>query len=264
MIIIKVGGGRSINWDYLAEDLSTIQEKFIVVHGANAWMKDISEKLGVAEKIITSPSGHVSRYTDSQTMEILTMVYSGLVNKKIVACFQKHGINAVGLSGADGKLWLARKKEAILAKIGTKTKLVTDSLTGKVEKVNTDLIKILLKGNFTPVVTIPAITKDGELVNVDNDRAVSVMAKVLKVKTLIFLFEESGLLQKSDDPESKIDRISKEKLNKYIDITEGRMKKKLLGVKEAMALGVKSVYFSDGRIKNPLSSAIKGKGTVIN
>jgi len=76
--------------------------------------------------------------------------------------------------------------------------------------------------------------------------------------------EESGLLQKSDDPESKIDRISKEKLNKYIDITEGRMKKKLLGVKEAMALGVKSVYFSDGRIKNPLSSAIKGKGTVIN
>ena len=87
MIIIKVGGGRSINWDYLAEDLSAIQEKCIVVHGANAWMKDISEKLRITEKIITSPSGHVSRYTDSQTMEILTMVYSGLVNKKIVACF---------------------------------------------------------------------------------------------------------------------------------------------------------------------------------
>lgn len=264
MIIVKVGGGKSINWDYLARDLSSINEKIIIVHGANAWMKDISKKLGFTERMITSPSGHISRYTDSKTMEILTMVYCGLVNKKIVSCLQKHGINAVGLSGADGKLWLGRKKEAILSKVGSKTKIITDSLTGKVESVNVELINMLLNKNYTPVVTIPAITADGDLINVDNDRAVSVMAKDLKVKILVFLFEAVGLLENPDDPTSKIDRIKKDNLEKYISLSEGRMKKKLLGVKEAFAEGVQTVYFGDGRIKKPVSSALNGAGTVIN
>lgn len=264
MIIVKVGGGKSINWDYLARDLSSIKEKFIIVHGANSWMKEISEKLRFTEKMIVSPSGHISRYTDSKTIELLTMVYSGLINKKIVSCLQKHGLNAVGLSGADGKLWLGRKKEAILSKVGTKTKIITDSLTGKVESVNAELIIMLLNKNYTPVITIPAITIDGELINVDNDRAISVMAKDLQVRTLVFLFEESGLLEKFNDPTSKIDRINKDDLEKYIKSSEGRMKKKLLGVKEAFAVGVQTVYFGDGRIKNPVSSALKGTGTVIN
>lgn len=264
MIIVKVGGGKSINWDYLARDLSSINDKFIIVHGANAWMKDISKKLGFTEKMITSPSGHISRYTDSTTIELLTMVYCGLVNKKIIACFQKNGINAVGLSGADGKLWLGRKKEAILSKVGNKTKIITDSKTGKVESVNVELIKILLKNCYTPVITIPAITSNGELINVDNDRAVSVMAKDLKVKILVILFEAAGLLENPDDPTSKIDRIKKDNLEKYISLSEGRMKKKLLGVKEAFTGGVQTVYFGDGRIEKPVSQALKGKGTVIN
>ncbi|OGG02668.1 acetylglutamate kinase [Candidatus Gottesmanbacteria bacterium RBG_16_37_8] len=264
MIIIKVGGGKAINWDYLAEDLSSINEKYIIVHGANAFMKEISNKLGITQNLITSPSGHISRYTDAKTLELLTMVYCGLVNKKIVSCLQKHKINAVGLSGADGKLWLGIKKETILSKVGTKTKIITDSLTGKVESVNVELISMLLDKNYTPVITIPAITKDGELINVDNDRAVSVMAKDLQVKTLVFLFEESGLLEKFNDPTSKIDRINKDDLEKYLESSEGRMKKKLLGVKEAFAFGVKSVYFGDGRIEKPVSQALKGNGTVIN
>ena len=263
MILIKVGGGKNINWDNIAKDISAFKEPVIVVHGANAWMRNFAEKLGKNEKIILSPSGHTSRYTDSQTMDLLTMVYSCLINKKIVACLQKYKINAVGLSGADGKLWLGKRKEAILAKVGSKTKLITDSQTGKVESVNTKLINLLIKGGFTPVITIPAITHSGELINVDNDRAVSVMAKDLKLKTLIFLFEESGLLENPSDKSSKIDRIKKDELDSYINSTEGRMKKKLLGVKEAFAFGVENVYFGDGRIKNPVTNALAGKGTVI-
>lgn len=264
MIIIKVGGGKNINWDYIAQDIATLKEPIIIVHGANAAFKDMSEKLGVTEKIIESPSGHTSRYTDNQTLELLTMVYSGLINKKIVACFQKYGVNAVGLTGADGKLWLGKRKEAILAKVGSKTKLITDSLTGKVESVNTKLLNVLIKSSFTPVITIPAITASGELINVDNDRALGVMARDLQVKTLVILFEAPGFMKKLDDPTSKVSHINIKEIEKFLDKAEGRMKKKLLGVSEAIDAGVTNIYFGDGRIKNPVSQAMKGKGTTIN
>lgn len=263
MIIIKVGGGKNINWDYIAQDIATLKEPIIIVHGANSALKDISEKLGITEKIIESPSGHTSRYTDNQTLELLTMVYSGLINKKIVACFQKYGVNAVGLTGADGKLWLGKRKEAILAKIGSKTKIITDSLTGKVESVNTKLLNVLIRASFTPVITIPAITASGELINVDNDRALAIMARDLKVKTLVFLFEAPGYMKKLDDLSSKVAHINIKEINKFLENTEGRMKKKLLGVSEAINYGVTYIYFGDGRIKNPVSNALSGKGTII-
>src|SRR3989338_4023245 len=264
MIIIKAGGGKYINWNYIAQDIATLNEQTIIVHGANAAFKEISQKFGLSEKIIQSPSGNTSRYTDNQTMELLTMVYSGLINKKIVSCLQKHGINAVGLSGADGKLWLGKKKDAILAKVGSKTKLITDSLTGKVESVNTKLISILTRGGFTPVITIPAITDSGELINVDNDRALAVMARDLKVRTLVILLEAPGFMEKLDDPSSKVSHIDIEDIDKFLEKSEGRMKKKLLGVTEAINAGVTNIYFGDGRIKNPVSQAMKGKGTTIN
>lgn len=264
MIIIKAGGGKDINWDFIAQDIATRNEQIVIVHGANAAFKEISKRLGMSEKIILSPSGHTSRYTDMETMELLTMVYSGLMNKKIVACLQKYGVNAVGLSGADGKLWLGKRKDAILAKVGSKTKLITDSLTGKVESVNTNLIKILLTGGFIPVITIPAITVSGELINVDNDRALSVMARDLKVKTLVILFEAPGFMDKLNDPSSKVSHIDIEDIDLFLEKSEGRMKKKLLGVKEAINSGITNIYFGDGRIKNPISSALKGNGTTIN
>ena len=264
MIIVKVGGGKDINWDYIAQDTAALKEPVVIVHGANEVFTEISEKFGKAERMIVSPSGHVSRYTDLETMNLLTMVYSGLMNKRIVACLQKYGVNAVGLTGADGKLWLGKRKKAILAKDGTKTKLVTDSLTGKVESVNTKLINVLLEGGFTPVITIPAITTSGELINVDNDRALAVMARDLQVKTLVILFEAPGLMEKLDDPSSKITHINKEELKKFLDNFEGRIKKKLLGVSEAASAGVTNIYFGDGRIINPISSALKGQGTAIS
>lgn len=263
MIIVKIGGGKNINWNYIAKDIINISEKMVIVHGANAWMKETAEKLGVTERMILSPSGHTSRYTDEAAMEVLIMVYDGLINKKIVACLQKYKVNAVGLSGADGKLWLGTKKDAIFSKEGDKIKLVSDSLTGKVDKVNTSLIKLLLHGGYLPVITIPAITPDGELINVDNDRAVAVMARDLKVKKIVMLFEAPGLLENPKNEATKIPKITRNKLEFYIDKMEGRMRKKLLGVKEALSFGVKKIYFGDGRIKNPILKALKGEGTVI-
>lgn len=264
MLIIKVGGGKDINWDYIAQDLKSLNKEVVLVHGANYWMKQISEKLGIQEKFITSPSGYLSRYTDDKTMELLTMVYSGLVNKKIVSVLQKYGINAVGLTGADGKLLQGVRKESIFAKEGAKVKVIHDSKTGKIKSVNTKLLKLLVNNGFVPVVTIPAITDDGELINVDNDRLVAQLAKALKAETVVMLFEAAGLLMDKKNELSKIDNIDKNEIDNFLKTTDGRMQKKLMGVKEAISYGVKNIYFGDGRIKNPITSALSGKGTVIS
>ena len=113
MILIKIGGGSQLNLPAIAQDIQdlSLKESVIVVHGANAERDRLAEKLGHATRYLTSPSGHQGVYTDEQAIEIMLMAYSGLVNKKIVALFRSHGINALGLSGVDGGLWQGERKK---------------------------------------------------------------------------------------------------------------------------------------------------------
>lgn len=266
MILIKVGGGKTINWDFIADDIKTLQKKeqIIIVHGASVKRDEIAEKLGSPTKTVTSPSGITSVYTDEKALEIFLMVYSGLVNKQIVSTLQKYNVNAVGLSGVDGKLWQAKAKKELLIQDGKKVKLLKNNRTGRVEKINTDLLKILIKNNYVPVISAPAISYENEIVNTDNDWAAAVTAGSLQVEKLIYLFEAPGMLKNHKDESTLIKKIKKAKLSDYLQYAEGRMKKKLLGVQKAIELGVKQIYWGDGRIKNPVTSALSGKGTFIN
>lgn len=266
MILVKVGGGKEINWDFIAEDIKSLlkTEKVIIVHGASVKRDEIAEKLGSPTKTVTSPSGITSVYTDEKALEIFLMVYSGLMNKQIVSLLLKHGINAVGLSGVDGALWRAKAKKELLIQEGKKVKLIKDNRTGRVEKINTELIRILVKNKYAPVISAPAISYENEIVNTDNDWAAAVTAGTLKVDKLVYLFEAPGLLKNHKDESTLIKKIPKEKLSDYFQFAEGRMKKKLLGVQKAFDLGVTTIYWGDGRIKSPVTSALSGKGTVIS
>lgn len=263
MMIIKVGGGKQINWDYICQDIASLKEEVILVHGANWQMEEISKKLGQKTKMITSPSGYTSRYTDKQTLRVLTMVYSGLVNKQIVAKLQALGVNAVGLSGVDGRVWEGEWKKVVLSREGSRVKAIRDNFQGKVIKVNDKLLKLLLENNYLPVLTIPAISFENQLINVDNDRAIGLMAKALGVKKLVVLFEAPGLLKDTGDQRSVIKSIQANKIEDYLKYAQGRMKKKILGAKEAFQAGVKIIYWADGRVNNPIKKALKGEGTVI-
>lgn len=266
MILIKIGGGKNINWDAICKDLVSFiknGEEIIVVHGASATRDEIAEKLRAPTKTITSPSGITSVYTDKKALEVLLMVYAGLINKQIVAKMQSYGINAVGLSGVDGRVWEAKRKEAVYSLENGKTKLISDNLTGKVEKINIELLNLLVKNKYVPVVCPPAISFDNEIVNTDNDMASAIMAEALGIKQLVVLFEAPGMLKDINDQKSLIKKIKKEELEKNMEFAVGRMKKKLLGAQKALALGVKKIYWGDGRIKHPILNAIKGKGTVI-
>ncbi|MCH7730288.1 [LysW]-aminoadipate kinase [Patescibacteria group bacterium] len=265
MLIVKVGGGKNINWGYISEDLTSLikKEEVVLVHGASSRRDQVAKKLGVPTRYVNSPSGYKGVYTDKKALEILSMVYAGLVNKSIVARLQKAGINAVGLSGVDGRIWEGKRKTNILSQENGKTKLIKNTFTGKVETVNTNLINLLIDNGYLPVITQPAISSDGELINTDNDRNIAVMAGALRVKKLVVLFEAPGFLKEPSDESSLLRKISKKDLPSLMRYAKGTMKKKVLGAIEAFEHGVKTVYWSDGRIKEPIRNALAGKGTMI-
>lgn len=266
MLLIKVGGGKRINLDGICRDISSLilKEKIILVHGASSYRDEIAERLSVPIKTVISPSGVSSVYTDEQLLDVFLMVYAGLINKKIVSLLQKNGVNAVGLSGVDGKLWQAKPKKEIFIREGKKTLLLKNNLTGRVESVNTELINILLNNNYLPVICSPALSFKGEIVNTENDWAAAITAEQLKIKKMAVLFESPGLLENSEDEGTLITHIKKEKIDHYFKFAKGRMKKKIMGAKRAVEGGVEIIYWGDGRIENPVLNVLEGRGTIIS
>ena len=265
MLLIKTGGGKNINWDGVCRDVAEIleSESVVLVHGASVRRDELAARLSVPVRKVVSPSGVSSVYTDAEAMEVFLMAYAGLANKQIVARFQDHGVNAVGLSGVDGRLWQAKAKKEILIVENGKTKLLKDNLSGRVEKTNVGLLRILLDHGYLPVVCAPALSFENEIVNTDNDFAAAVMAGELGIERMVYLFEAPGLLRDPDDEGSLISSIDRFKIEEFLPFARERMKKKILGVMRAVDAGVKAVYFGDGRAETPVKDALGGKGTVI-
>jgi acetylglutamate/LysW-gamma-L-alpha-aminoadipate kinase len=266
MIVVKVGGGKGIDLDAFCRDLAaTIKSgaEIVLVHGGSHETNVLSEKLGKPPRFVTSISGVESRYTDRETLEIFTMVYIGKVNKYIVEQLQRHGVNAVGLSGVDGRLLEGARKPFIKVIENGVRKVLRDDFTGKVEKVNTHLVRLLRDNGYTPVIAPPAISYDGEAINVDGDRAAAVLAAALEAEKLVILSNVPGLLRDVNDETSLIREIRKDQIDRYADFAKGRMKKKVMGAAEALQEGVKEVVFADARVENAISRALEGEGTVI-
>jgi acetylglutamate/LysW-gamma-L-alpha-aminoadipate kinase len=167
----------------------------VLVHGGSHLTNVMSEKLGIPPRFVTSVSGHTSRYTDQATLDVFTMVYAGQVNKRIVERLHKLGCNAVGLSGADGRLWTGPRKDAIkIIDEEGRRRMLRDDYTGRVEHVNADLLCALLTAGYTPVLCPPALSDQGELINVDGDRAAAATAVALGAATLVILSNVTGRL----------------------------------------------------------------------
>lgn len=263
MRVVKIGGAKGTDISYLMEDLKNLND-YIVVHGGSDEMNGISEKLGKPPKTIRSPSGHVSRYTDRETLEILKMTYSGSINKRIVEEMRSRGINAIGLSGLDGGLLKGRRKAAIRSVENGKVKIIRDDNTGKVKEVNTKLLETLMESGYVPVITIPISSEEGRALNADADRVAAAVASAMGAEELILLTNQPGLLRDLNDPDSLVERIGLDSIEEGMNIAEGRMKKKVLAAREALEGGVKKVVISSALVDAPVTSASSGKGTVIS
>lgn len=266
MIVVKAGGGTSLDIDAVVADIVALRARgtaVVLVHGGAQTTNAIAEALGHPPQFVTSETGHVSRRTDRRTLEIFEMVYCGQLNKMWVEKLQRQGVNAVGLSGLDGRVFEGTRKDTLRIRVDGRRMVLRDDWTGTVERVNTHLLQLLIDGGYFPVLTPPGASTSGEAINVDGDRAAAMVAGALGAEALVILSDVPGLLRAFPDESTLITHIPRGEAERFMAFAEGRMKKKVLGAVEAVSEGVGKVIFADGRIPEPITRALAGGGTHI-
>ncbi|MEN8185642.1 MAG: acetylglutamate kinase [Bacteroidota bacterium] len=207
--IIKIGGNVINNKEALSSflaDFSKIEGSKILVHGGGKRATEMAKELGLKPKMISG-----RRVTDEKTLEIVTMVYAGLLNKNITAELQKNNCNAIGLSGADANTIMAHKRIV---------KDIDYGFAGDVDGVNFKVIKVLVENNLTPVFCAITHDKNGQLLNTNADTIAAEVAKAMSADfevELIYCFEKSGVLVDVDNEDSVIEEINS---NKYPKLKE--------------------------------------------
>jgi acetylglutamate/LysW-gamma-L-alpha-aminoadipate kinase len=267
LIVVKVGGSEGVDLEAICEDIAGLaaeRRPLVLIHGGSHKTNEVAEALGYPPQFITSPSGYTSRLTDRRAIEIFEMVYCGRINKAIVEMLQSRGFNAVGLSGMDGRIWSGPRKKAIRALENGRSRVIRNTYTGRVDRVNSTLLSLLLEAGMLPILTPPAISDEGEAINVDGDRAAAATAVALGARRLIILSNVPGVLADFPDESSLIPAITVEEIENITQTAaQGRMRIKLLAAQEALAGSVERVVLADGRCPSPITRALAGEGTVI-
>jgi [amino group carrier protein]-L-2-aminoadipate/L-glutamate 6-kinase len=261
-IVVKIGGAPGNRTDRVLDEIAHHPE-YVLVHGGSAEVDRLGTALGRPAEYYTSPSGVVSRRTDPGHLETVVLALAGKVQTELVAALGARGVRAVGLSGVDGRLLLARRRTGARAVVNGRVVHLTDDLSGTIEQVNTDLLATVRGAGILPVIGPPAVTADGQIVNVDADRAASAVASALSAEALVLLTNVSGLLERKEDPSSRIPRIARDDIDRYLPFAEGRMRKKLVAARDAVRAGVGRVVIGPSDTSEPIARALAGEGTVI-
>jgi acetylglutamate/LysW-gamma-L-alpha-aminoadipate kinase len=265
VVIIKLGG--RVMDDALSDtalnDLERVskQTPLIVVHGGGNKVTRIAEKLGVEQKFVTSPEGFRSRYTDSETVQIYTMVMAGQVNKEIVRRLLTKKIPSVGLSGLDGPLIRAERKKRLIVKDERGRRVAIEGgYTGTVKEVDKKLLVTLLDAGFVPVIAPIALGEENEALNIDGDRTAAHIAGALHADLLLLMTDVQGV-SLNDTIRRKM--TANEAKNSISSLGPG-MITKVYAALEAISMGVSEVTIAPGAHENPFTSAMKNEsGTVI-
>ncbi len=265
LVVVKIGGAAGIDFAPLACDAAAViraGQRLTIVHGGSDATNTLSQRLGREPTFITSPSGHTSRRTDRETLEIFQMACRGIVNQSLVRHLLLAGVDAVGLSGLDARLWSGPRKAAVRAIEEGRVRIIRDDYTGAVERVDPRVLHALLDNHFTPVISPPAISEALEPINVDADRAAAQTAIALGAHTLVLLSNVPGVLRSFGDEDSIIRCVLRSGIGSLDEVAQGRMKNKVLAAREALEGGVSRVIIGDARVPHPLSMALEGAGTV--
>ena len=194
--VVKIGGGILENSSLLEKTIQSFKSLSgtkLLVHGGGKTATHICSKMGIPIKMLEG-----RRITDIPTLDVVTMVYAGLINKKLVCLMQKNGVNALGLSGADGNLIKASKRPVHPIDYG---------YVGDVESVNTNLICNLLGLNLVPVICALSHNQNGQLLNTNADTIARHLALSLQSQFdihLSYVFEKPGVLLNPEDDQSTI------------------------------------------------------------
>ena len=252
LTIVKVGGAiveDEAQLSQLLKDFSAIEGKKVLVHGGGRKATKVAESLGIESKMVNG-----RRITDAEMLNVVTMVYGGLVNKNLVARLQASGVNALGLTGADMDVIRSHKRPL---KDG-----IDFGFVGDVDRADGQMLSKLIEEDITPVMAPLTHDGQGHILNTNADTIASETAKALAPYydvTLIFSFEKKGVLRNPDDDDSVIPVITHADFIKYKEdgTISGGMLPKIENALAAIDAGVKEVIIT-------LATAIDGNsGTVI-
>ncbi|HEY5463516.1 MAG TPA: acetylglutamate kinase [Hanamia sp.] len=253
LFIIKIGGNvidEPDQLDWFLNDFSNIKEKKILVHGGGKVATAIGRNLGIASKYIDG-----RRITDDETIDLVTMVYGGLVNKQIVAKLQSINCNAIGITGADANLLPAKKRPVKEIDYGWVGDLNTDD-------IKSEMWELFLQNGLTPVVAPLTHDSNGHILNTNADTIASVIAVSLSASynvNLVFCFEKNGVLENVNNEDSVISKLT---FNDYLSLKNSNklfagILPKIDNAFDAINKGVKQVVIGNS---SQLSCLINGTG----
>ncbi len=238
LTLIKVGGQiveEPETLQQLLSDFSKIEGHKALVHGGGRAATKIAAQLGIESKMVNG-----RRITDAAMLNVVTMVYGGLVNKQIVAGLQALNVNALGLTGADMNYMRSEKRPV---------KEVDYGFVGDVKEVDADILAELIHQNIVPVLAPLTHDKKGNMLNTNADTIAGEAAKALAKHfdvTLMFCFEKKGVLLNPDDDDSVISEITETLFKQYVEdgTIQGGMIPKLENAFDAIRAGVKQVIIT--------------------
>ncbi|KXB48375.1 acetylglutamate kinase [Bacteroidales bacterium KA00344] len=261
LTIVKVGGAVVEDEESLATLLShfsAIEGHKVLVHGGGRRATKIASALGIESKMVNG-----RRITDADMLQVVTMVYGGLVNKNIVARLQAAGINALGLTGADMNVIHSHKRPPVAQQTEDDgQKYIDFGFVGDVDHVDGKMLKSVIDNGITPVMAPLTHDGKGHILNTNADTIAAETAKALASiydVTLIYSFEKAGVLADPDDDSSLIPTITRDDFTHYVadGTISGGMIPKIENALQAVEAGVARVIIT-------LATAIDGKhGTVI-
>ena len=256
IVVVKYGGNAMINEalkEQVMEDITLLHligVKVVLVHGGGPEISSMMTKIGLKPTFVDG-----LRVTDKETVDVVQMVLAGKVNKSLVSYLESKGAKAMGISGIDGKLIVAKKKNEKLGYVG------------EIEKINIKPVFDLLEKGYIPVVSTIATSEDGETYNINGDTAAAYVAGALSAKRLIMMTDICGVLRDKDDPSTLIPEIKASEAEELYKsgVISGGMIPKVECCFTAIKQGVKRVIIMDGRVPHSILMELltdEGSGTM--
>jgi acetylglutamate kinase len=264
--VIKYGGNAMIDEDLkasFAQDIVLLKYVGInpvVVHGGGPQIDEVLDKMGITSRFVRG-----MRVTDRETLDIVEMVLVGKVNKEIVTLINQHGGMAVGLSGKDGGLILARKMSVTVSENGAPPEIIDIGMVGEIIGINPLIIESLDQNKFIPVIAPVGAGREGETYNINADLVAGEVAEALHAEKLILMTDVVGVKDKKGELLGTLKVNQAKKMIEEGVIASG-MIPKVECCMEALKSGVEKTHIIDGRVKHAVLLEIftnEGVGTEV-
>ena len=268
-VVVKYGGNAMVNDDLkekVMEDIALMKYvgiRPVVVHGGGPEITGFLKKVGKESSFVSG-----LRVTDEETVEIAEMVLDGKINSEIVNLLNRRGVRAVGLSGKDAGLIVAKKKLATVYE-GEDKRKVDIGYVGAVEQVDIRIVEDLLNGGYVPIIAPIGVGEDGESYNINADYVAAEIAGALGAEKLLLLTDIEGIYKDFNDKDSFISEMTEKEARDYIKngIISGGMIPKTEACLRALDAGAQKTHIIDGRLPHSIILEIftsKGIGTQVS